>query len=84
MIIFVFDLHVYPPDFNHFSYVNVIDLLNCAMLEFVNKLVHGIRGHRKTWKRVSQGRKRVWKRDDEVQNLCNIQYIWHGCQQVCR
>ena len=28
--------------------------------------------------------KRVWKRDDEVQNLHNIWYIWCGCWQKCR
>ena len=33
---------------------------------------------------MSQAWKRVWKRDDEVRNLCNIQYIWHGCQWMCR
>ena len=43
-----------------------------------------MRVHWNTWGRVSQAWKRVWKRDNEVQNLCNIQYIWHGCWQVCR
>ena len=33
---------------------------------------------------MSQARKRVQKRDDEVWNLCNTQYIWCGCQQMCR
>ena len=54
------------------------------MLEFVNKLVYGTRAHQNTWGRVSQAWKRVWKRDNEVWNLCNIQYIWCGCQQMCR
>ena len=31
------------------------------MLEFVNKLVYGMRAHWNTWGRVSQARKRVWK-----------------------
>ena len=54
------------------------------MLEFVNKLVYGMRVHQNTWGRVSQARKRVWKRDDKVRNLRNIWYIWHGHQQMCR
>ena len=33
---------------------------------------------------VSLAQKRVWKRDDEVWNLHNFWYIWHGCQQMCR
>ena len=33
---------------------------------------------------MSQARKRVWKRDEEVQNLHNFWYIWHGHQQMCR
>ena len=33
---------------------------------------------------MSQARKRVWKRDDEVRNLRNIRYIWRGCWQMCR
>ena len=33
---------------------------------------------------MSQARKRVPKRDDEVRNLRNIWYIWHGCWQMCR
>ena len=78
------DLHVYLPDFNCFSYVYVNNLLNCAMLKFVNKLVYGLRVHQNTWGRVSQAQNGVWKRDDEVWNLCNIWYIWHGCQQMCR
>ena len=24
------------------------------------------------------------KREDEVRNLCHFQFIWHGCQQMCR
>ena len=47
-------LCVYLPDFSHFSYVDVIHLLNCAMLEFVNKLVYSMTVHRNTWGRVSQ------------------------------
>ena len=53
------------------------------MLESVNKLVYGMRAHQNTWGRVSQAQKRVWKRDNEVQNLHNFWFIWHGCQQVC-
>ena len=30
---------------------------------------------------MSQAQKRVWKRDDEVQNHCNIWDIQHGHQQ---
>ena len=40
-----------------------------------------------TWQmyiQVSQARNRVWKRDDKVWNLCNFQFIWHGCRQVHR
>ena len=33
---------------------------------------------------MSQVGKRVWKRDNGVWNLCNIWYIWHRCQQMCR
>ena len=33
---------------------------------------------------MSQAWKRDWKRDDKVWNLCNIQDLWHGCQQMCR
>ena len=54
------------------------------MLEFVNKLVYSTRVHQNTWGRVSQAWKRVQKRDDEVQNLCNIWDIQHGCWQMCR
>ena len=54
------------------------------MLEYVNKLVYGTKVHQNTWGRVSQGKKRVWKRDDEVQTLHNIQDTWHGCQWICR
>ena len=39
------------------------------MLEFVNKLVYGMRVHQNTWGRVSQAQKRVQKRDDEVWTL---------------
>ena len=42
------------------------------MLEFDNKLVYSMRVHWNTWGRVSQAQKRVWKRDDEVQTLCNV------------
>ena len=54
------------------------------MLEFVNKSVYGMRAHQNTWGRVSQAQKRVWKRDDEVWNLHNIQDIQHGCWQMHR
>ena len=54
------------------------------MLEFVNKLVYSTRVHRNTWGRVSQAQKRVRKRDDKVQNLCDFRYIWHGHQLMCR
>ena len=54
------------------------------MLEFVNKLVYGMRVHQNTWGRVSQAQKRVWKRDNEVWNLCNIRYIWYGHWQMHR
>ena len=78
-------LCIYPPDFNCF--LTMLLWLICLivpMLEFVNKLVYGMRAHQSTWGRVSQAWKRVWKRDDKVWNLCNIWYIWHGHQQICR
>ena len=53
-------------------------------LEYVNKLVYGMRAHQNTWGRVSQTWKRVQKRDNEVWTLCNIQDIWHGCRQIQR
>ena len=34
--------------------------------------------------RVSQAQNKVWKRDDEVWNLCHFRFIWHGCRQMCR
>ena len=43
-----------------------------------------MRVHQNTWGRVSQAWKRVWKRDNKVWNLHNIQDIWHGHQQICR
>ena len=33
---------------------------------------------------MSRTQKRVQKRDDKVQNLCNIWDIQQGCWQVCR
>ena len=33
---------------------------------------------------MSQAWKRLQKRDDEVQNLCNIRDIRHGCRQMHR
>ena len=43
-----------------------------------------MRAHQNTWGRVSQAQNRVWKRDDEVQNLCHFQFIWHGCWRMRR
>ena len=55
------------------------------MLEFVNKLVYGMRVHTEIpGGECHRHENRVQKRDDEVRNLCNIWYIWHGCQQMCR
>ena len=54
------------------------------VLEYVNKLVYGMKVHQNTWGRVSQAQKRVWKRDDEVWTLCNIPDIWCGCWWICR
>ena len=54
------------------------------VLEIINKLVYSMRVHQKTWGRVSQAWKRVWKRDDKVQTLHNIWDIWHGHQQMHR
>ena len=62
----------------------MIDLLNCVYVKLFNKVVYSTRAHQNTWGRVSQARDRVWKRDDEVQNLHHFQFIWHGCQWVCR
>ena len=42
------------------------------MLKLFNKVVYGTRVHQNTWGRVSQAWNRVWKRDEEVQNLCNF------------
>ena len=53
-------------------------------LEYVNKLVYSTRVHQNTWGRVSQAWKSVWKRDNEVWNLCNIRDIWHRCWQMHR
>ena len=77
-------LSVYPPDFDCFNCIVMIDLLICAYVKSFNKVVYSMRAHRNTWGRVSQARNRVWKRDDEVQNLCHFQFIWHGCWQMCR
>ena len=54
------------------------------VLEIVNKLVYSMRVHQNTWGRVLQAWKRVWKRDDEVQNPHNIQDIQCGYQQIHR
>ena len=43
-----------------------------------------MRVHRNTWGRVSQAWKRVWKRENEVWNLCNIWDIQHGCRPMRR
>ena len=53
-------------------------------LEYVNKLVYSTRLHQNTWQRVSQAQKRVWKRDNKVQTLCNIWDIWHGHWRIHR
>ena len=54
------------------------------MLKSFNKLVYSTRVHQNTWGRESQARKRVWKRDNKVWNLCNFRFICCGCQWVCR
>ena len=43
-----------------------------------------MKAHRNTWRRVSQAQKRVWKTDNKVQTLHNIQGIWCGCWWICR
>ena len=43
-----------------------------------------MRVHQNTWGRVSQAQKRDWKRDEEVQSLCNIWGFWCGYQLICR
>ena len=62
----------------------IVFCLIVPALEYVNKLVYGTRAHQNTWGRVSQAQKRVWKRDDEVRTLHNIQDLWCGCQWICR
>ena len=33
---------------------------------------------------MSQAQNRVWKRDNEVWNLCHFRFIWHECQRMHR
>ena len=70
-------LSIYPPDFDCFNCIVMIDLLNCAYVKLFNKVVYDTRAHRNTWGRVSQAQNRVW-------NLCHFRFIWHGHWQVCR
>ena len=78
-------LCIYPPRFNCF-YLCCYDCfcLIVPVLQIINKLVYSMRVHRNTWGRVSQARKRVQKRDNEVQNLHSIWDIQCGCWQMCR
>ena len=41
-------LCIYPPDFDCFNHIDMIDLLNCAMLKLFNKVVYGMRVHQNT------------------------------------
>ena len=61
-------LCIYPSNFTCI----IINLCISACVKiFINKVVYGTRVHWNTWGRVSQARKWVWKRDEEILNFCN-------------
>ena len=52
--------------------VMFIAFVNACVFENINKLDSGMRAQQNTWGRVSQARKRVYERDEEVQNSHSI------------
>ena len=56
-------MHIYSPSF--ICILITLFVLTCTGI-FVNKMIYGMRAHRNTWGRVSQARKRVQKRNDDI------------------